>query len=60
MKKFLLILFAASTFSFAANSQVTLTTAADFTATDVNGNTVNLFSLLDAGKHVVLEFWATW
>lgn len=34
--------------------------AKDFTVTDLNGNTWNLFSLLDEGKVVYLEFSATW
>ena len=36
------------------------TFATDFTAVDVNGNTVNLFSLLAQGKTVVLDFFTTW
>ncbi|QQR86112.1 MAG: S8 family serine peptidase [Flavobacteriales bacterium] len=34
--------------------------ATDFTATDVNGNPVNLFALLAQGKSVVLDFFTTW
>ncbi|MCC7502761.1 MAG: redoxin domain-containing protein, partial [Flavobacteriales bacterium] len=34
--------------------------ATDFTATDVNGNTVNLFTLLAQGKTVILDFFTTW
>lgn len=60
MKK-LIILFALSAILFIPlKSQVTLTTAVDFTANDVNGNSIHLFGLLDAGKYVALEFWATW
>ena len=36
------------------------TFATDFTATDVNGNTVNLFALLAQGKTVILDFFTTW
>ncbi|GAB4294165.1 MAG: hypothetical protein Kow0068_19050 [Marinilabiliales bacterium] len=43
-----------------SKSQVTLTTAVDFTATDVEGNTINLFSILNSGQYVAMEFWATW
>ena len=43
-----------------ATSQTTLTTAVDFTVTDLNGNTHNLFSILDGGQWVVLNFGATW
>lgn len=32
----------------------------DFTATDINGNEINLYSLLDSGYTVVLDFTATW
>lgn len=38
----------------------TETFATDFTATDVNGNTVNLFALLAQGKTVILDFFTTW
>lgn len=41
----------ASTFSFAQ------TTAMDFEGVDCNGNNVHLFSDLDAGKAVILEFY---
>ncbi len=34
--------------------------ATDFTATDINGQTWNLFSLLNAGKTVYIDFSATW
>jgi PKD repeat protein len=34
--------------------------APDFTATDLNGVSHNLYSLLDAGKTVVLDISATW
>lgn len=34
--------------------------AKDFTVTDLNGQTWNLFDLLDEGKTVYLEFSATW
>lgn len=35
-------------------------TAPDFTLTDIDGNTHNLYTYLDQGKMVVLEFSATW
>ncbi|MBA3828135.1 MAG: T9SS type A sorting domain-containing protein [Taibaiella sp.] len=35
-------------------------TAPDFTFTDINGNTQNLYSYLNAGKYVALEVSATW
>ncbi len=34
--------------------------AQDFTLTDINGQTYNLYSLLNAGKTVYIEFAATW
>jgi thiol-disulfide isomerase/thioredoxin len=35
-------------------------TAPDFTTTDIDGNEWNLYSLLDEGKTVILDFSATW
>ena len=34
--------------------------APNFTATDINGNTWDLYSLLDQGYSVVIDFSATW
>ncbi|MDE0918051.1 MAG: TlpA disulfide reductase family protein, partial [Flavobacteriales bacterium] len=34
--------------------------APNFTATDINGDTYNLYELLDAGNTVILDFFATW
>lgn len=34
--------------------------APDFTATDINGKTWNLYEILDSGKSVVLDISATW
>lgn len=34
--------------------------APDFTFTDINGNSQNLYSYLDQGKYVVLDISATW
>ncbi len=36
------------------------TVAPDFTATDVQGNEFNLYSTLDAGKVVILQYFAVW
>jgi len=41
------------------NAQTSLTTAVDFTVTDVHGETHNLFSILDEGKHVIVDFFYT-
>ncbi len=35
-------------------------TAPDFTVTDLNGNTYNLYTLLGQGKIVLVDFFATW
>ena len=40
-------------------SQTTLTEAVDFTVTTVHGEEINLFQLLDEGKHVVIDFFFT-
>ncbi|MBN2682401.1 MAG: hypothetical protein JXR58_07820 [Bacteroidales bacterium] len=60
MRKTFLSFIAAVFLTFAANSQVTLTTAVDFTCNDIDGNEVHLFELLDNGKYVVLEFFTSW
>ena len=57
MKKIILCLL---TFcSIAINAQTTLTTAVDFTAKDIEGNTFNLFSKLGEGKYVLIDFFFT-
>ena len=43
-----------------AKAQTTLTTAVDFTETDIHGNTYNLFTILNSGKYVCMDFYATW
>ena len=42
-----------------ANAQTSLTTAVDFTVTDVHGEVHNLFSILNDGKHVIVDFFFT-
>ena len=60
MKQFYM-LFAALTLGLAAHAQLPDgSTAPDFTATDIDGNEWNLYSLLDEGKTVILDFSATW
>ncbi|OFY87233.1 MAG: hypothetical protein A3F72_17180 [Bacteroidetes bacterium RIFCSPLOWO2_12_FULL_35_15] len=59
MKKiyFLSILFFLSvTFT---KAQTTLTTAVDFNVTDTHGNPHNLFSILNSGKYVCIDFFFT-
>ncbi|GAB4287070.1 MAG: hypothetical protein Kow0068_12820 [Marinilabiliales bacterium] len=57
MKKLLLLIASILVLYVAAYTQTTLTTAVDFTVTDTDGNTHNLFSYLDAGKYVCLDFF---
>ncbi len=40
-------------------AQTSLTTAVDFTVTDIHGNTHNLFDYLNNGKHVIVDFFFT-
>ncbi len=53
---YLLIAFAVTSFSV-AQAQTTLTIASDFTVTDVDGNTYNLFNILNNGQHVCIDFF---
>jgi thiol-disulfide isomerase/thioredoxin len=57
MKKFLLSIFTLAVLS--VNAQTSLTTAVDFTAKDIDGNTFNLFNKLDEGKYVFIDFFFT-
>ena len=58
MKKvFTLIL--ALAFGFGLKAQCPLTTAVDFTATDVHGTEVHLFDILDGGQAVLIDFFFT-
>ena len=59
MKKTLLIITCfISSFSFAQLPANSL--GADFTVTDVDGETHNLYDILDEGKTVILDLFATW
>lgn len=40
-------------------AQTSLTTAVDFTVTDIHGNTHTLFDYLNNGKHVIVDFFFT-
>jgi hypothetical protein len=44
---------------FGANGQTLLDTAVNFSVKDVNGNPIELFSYLDDGKIVVIDFFAS-
>ena len=58
MKKvFTLIL--ALAFGFGLKAQCPLTTAVDFTATDIHGTEVHLFDILDGGQYVLIDFFYT-
>ena len=46
--------------TFSLSAQTSLTTAVDFTVTDINGNSHTLFDYLDDGKYVCLDFFAYW
>lgn len=41
------------------SAQTSLTTASDFTVTDTDGNTHNLFTILNSGKYVCIDFFFT-
>ena len=62
MKHFTLILtfFATVALTPTTLAQTTLTTAVDFTITDLDGNSHNLFDYLDAGQYVCIDFYAYW
>lgn len=61
MKKVVVLLVCAMfQVNFAYCQLVDGTTAPDFTFTDINGNTQNLYSYLNAGKYVALDISATW
>lgn len=44
---------------FSANSQISITTAPDFTVTDTEGHTHNLYTILNSGKYVCVDFFFT-
>ncbi|MEZ5083866.1 MAG: hypothetical protein R2750_10520 [Bacteroidales bacterium] len=58
MKKlgFIFILFF---FVMALSAQTSLDTAQNFTVKDIYGNTFELYDILDSGKIVVIDFFAT-
>jgi hypothetical protein len=64
MRKFLPIIlsvFLLCQFNFEAHAQLPPgSTAPDWTLTDINGNSHNLYSMLNAGKYVYIEVSATW
>lgn len=54
--RFTLVLMAALAMN-TSFAQTNLTQAVDFTATDTEGNTWNLFEQLDQGKYVLIDFF---
>lgn len=59
MKKiyiFSILFFLSISFS---KAQTSLSTAVDFTVTDTDGNTHNLFNILNSGKYVCIDFFFT-
>jgi hypothetical protein len=58
MRKFIFIavLFLSANFAFA---QTYLTEAVDFTATTTEGEEFNLFSILNGGQYVCIDFFFT-
>lgn len=50
-----------SFFSLSSNAQIADgSVAPDFVVTDIDGNEVNLYSILDEGKTVIMDIFATW
>ena len=43
-----------------AASESEMKSIPDFTLLDIDGNEVNLYKILDEGKYVIIDFWATW
>lgn len=61
MKRLLFVLLLWTTCWTVGNAQLPPgSIAPDFTVTDIDGQTHNLYSLLDQGKTVYLDFFATW
>ncbi len=60
MKRIFTLLLAC-TFAFSLSAQMPDgTVVPDFTTTDLNGNTFNLYEQLDAGKTVIVDVFAVW
>jgi thiol-disulfide isomerase/thioredoxin len=58
MKKIVTLILALA-IGFGLKAQCPLTTAVDFTATDVHGTEVHLFDILDGGQYVLIDFFFT-
>ena len=57
MKKLLLLLTVFCFGTWGMKAQTPVTEAIDFTATDIHGDTWNLFELLDSGQYVAIDFF---
>ena len=55
----LLILLILMTLGLGVKAQCPLNTAEDFTATDVHGESIHLFDILDGGQYVLIDFFFT-
>jgi thiol-disulfide isomerase/thioredoxin len=61
MKKFLQLSFIGIAMTLNVSAQLPAgSTAANWTYTDINGNTQSLYSYLDQGKYVIIDISATW
>ena len=58
--RFLMVAFAAMTVNFAYAQLPDGSICPDWTGTDINGNTWNLYDVLDEGKQVIIDVSATW
>jgi cytochrome oxidase Cu insertion factor (SCO1/SenC/PrrC family) len=56
--RFALVMVAALTMNISF-AQTNLTEAVDFTVTDTEGHTHNLFDILASGQHVLIDFFFT-
>ncbi len=59
MKKIITLILLASLSFATSKAQTGLTNAVDFTVTDLQGNSINLFNLLNQGKYVCIDFFFT-
>ncbi len=59
MKKIITLIVALFTLAGSGAAQPSVSQAVDFTATDIHGNQIHLFDLLDQGKYVLLDFFFT-
>lgn len=61
MKRIFLLVSLSAILTTAAHAQLPPgSIAPDFTVTDLDGNSYHLYDLLDQGKTVYLDFFATW